>query len=135
MNAPAPAPAAIGPQFIIVDGKMVLDTSSLQQRREALPEVAMEEVHQDDNKFTTQNSFLKSRAKPLRWTAEETRKFYNEGLKSCGLDFTLMQATVFPYRERVQVLMHTPPPPPLVCHIPKHILWPCGATPFPSVIF
>lgn len=104
--APAPAPAAvrIGPRLQFVNGKMIVDRTSLvvgprSAEQLAADEAAMEVVD-DTGTFATSSSFS-SRAKALRWTEDETRCFY-KGLRTFGLDFGLL-ATLFPRRRRSQI--------------------------------
>lgn len=97
---PPPAPPQVtGPQFTLVDGKLVLDRRSLVLRQE--PELhEMEEAEEEGHGFTTSLSFLK-RTPAVRWSNPETMQFYT-ALRTYGLNFTLMAET-FPGRTREQL--------------------------------
>eukprot|EP00762_Andalucia_godoyi_P005254 ANDGO_06709.mRNA.1 Transcription factor TFIIIB component B'' len=90
-----------GPQLKIVNGKLVLDESSLVIRTEAnqLDESVLERVEETRRRITSA-TFLRHKPGP-RWSADETERFYRM-LSMFGTDFTILQR-LFPNRTRRQI--------------------------------
>ena len=89
-----------GPQLQIVDGRIVLNESSLVVQDPTNAEGEYEEVVEGVHANATYYSF--SRRKPTaKWGIEETRLFY-DALRQCGTEFSLMQS-MFPGRTRKEL--------------------------------
>jgi Myb DNA-binding like len=101
-EAEAPAPAAPAPsaapttvQFVRgPDGRLQLDTSTLVQT--AVSQDLDEEALVEAEGYEPKSAYSK-RHPGQKWTIEDTVKFY-DALRTCGLDFTLIEA-IFPNRE------------------------------------
>ncbi|KAI6381600.1 hypothetical protein MCOR25_001076 [Pyricularia grisea] len=102
-------PAALGPQFEIINGEIVINQASLVHDRHAAAMVDhgdMEEVEENDfTRMTNQATYLRpTKIKgPNAWTKEETQQFY-EYLRMFGTDFQTI-ANMFPGRMRRHVKM------------------------------
>lgn len=102
-------PAALGPQFEIINGEIVINQASLVHDRHAAAMVDhadMEEVEENDfTRMTNQATYLRpTKIKgPNAWTQEETQQFY-EYLRMFGTDFQTI-ANMFPGRMRRHVKM------------------------------
>ncbi|KAL9948194.1 Transcription factor TFIIIB component B [Verticillium nonalfalfae] len=120
--APVPVPVApaqsqldsLGPQFIEVDGQIVLDQRSLQvdaharaEQRDLAEGITREEQEEHDfSHHVTSNSFLPKTSKirgPNIWNEEDTELLYR-GLRMFGTDFQMISA-MFPGRTRRHVKM------------------------------
>jgi transcription factor TFIIIB component B'' len=91
-----------GPRVRIMNGKIVVDQSSLQLVHDPSSAEAtrgMEQIveHQETRRITSA-TFMK-RAAIKQWTAGEIDKFY-EGLRRWGTDFTMITTQMFPSRSR-----------------------------------
>ncbi|EEY16467.1 conserved hypothetical protein [Verticillium alfalfae VaMs.102] len=121
-TTPAPVPMApaqsqldsLGPQFIEVDGQIVLDQRSLQvdaharaEQRDLAEGITREEQEEHDfSHHVTSNSFLPKTSKirgPNIWNEEDTELLYR-GLRMFGTDFQMISA-MFPGRTRRHVKM------------------------------
>ncbi|KAG7141580.1 hypothetical protein HYQ45_001850 [Verticillium longisporum] len=121
-STPAPVPVApaqsqldsLGPQFIEVDGQIVLDQRSLQvdaharaEQRDLAEGITREEQEEHDfSHHVTSNSFLPKTSKirgPNIWNEEDTELLYR-GLRMFGTDFQMISA-MFPGRTRRHVKM------------------------------
>ncbi|KAM0789223.1 hypothetical protein ACM66B_000066 [Microbotryomycetes sp. NB124-2] len=91
------------PQLVLVDGKLVVDQSTLTVNRtqaDFAPEDRV--VVEEDNRHRFVNYSTHSRhSRPNKWTAEETELFY-EGVRQFGTDFEMI-AGLFPDRNRAQI--------------------------------
>ncbi|KAL1959350.1 hypothetical protein VTO42DRAFT_2153 [Malbranchea cinnamomea] len=90
-----------GPQMRIVNGEIVLDTSSLQIDRHADAARNMEEMEEvEENPLTRKinSASFGKRTKPEVWDEELTNLFY-KGLRMFGTDF-MMISRLFPGRTR-----------------------------------
>ena len=97
-------PAAAAPQISVVGGEIVVSSESLVVRAGGaggLPDTAgLTTVVEGEVDGTTASSFV-PRAKPIKWSAADTERFY-AALQQTGADFTLIQ-TMFPDRTRRQI--------------------------------
>lgn len=88
----------------IVDGKIVLDESSLQQSRNDDAgygaQNEMIDINESD-RFVNSSSHAKSRPRNDRWNAEETEQFL-QAVSMWGSDFEMI-ARMFPKRDRSQI--------------------------------
>mmetsp|Transcript_26685 Transcript_26685/g.40143 ORF Transcript_26685/g.40143 Transcript_26685/m.40143 type:complete len:321 (+) Transcript_26685:2-964(+) len=101
-TAPPAAAAPEGPQVEIINGEIVITQSSLlshPETRTSTDQIDKEFGTVVEDETPTQlgainaryDSYVtKPRAKPKRWTAEETKSFYR-ALRQCGTDFSMMQ--------------------------------------------
>ena len=100
----AEAESQAGPQMRIVNGEIVLDSSSLQIDRHANAARNAEDLEEvEENPLTRRinaGSFAK-RSKPESWDEEMTDLFYR-GLRMFGTDF-MMISKMFPGRTRRQI--------------------------------
>ncbi len=83
-----------GPLVEVINGEIVIKESTMiVGRRQTTEEVDRElnnaVVEEDNNTLTVTYRSFTSREKSIRWTVEETRKFYL-ALRQCGTDFTTM---------------------------------------------
>lgn len=77
------------PRLVMVDGRIMLDHSSLLVRKQEA-DANLEEIDEGAQRLITSSSFLASRhAKKVKWTKELTDKFY-EGLSYFGTNFGLI---------------------------------------------
>lgn len=108
-STPAEPTARTGPaaseKYRIVDGVIVVDSSSLQVNRHArAAEEAGEMEEQEENEFTrytTSATYLRRNMKPHQWPDEETEKFY-WALSMFGTDFETI-AKMFPGKTRKHI--------------------------------
>ncbi|KAH8889349.1 hypothetical protein GQ53DRAFT_653043, partial [Thozetella sp. PMI_491] len=104
--SPGESMAAVGPQFQIVDGQIVLDASSLQVDRHArAAEDAGNQEVVEENDFTrkvTSATYLRRKRKPQQWTDEETEEFYRL-LRIFGTDFETISRMI-PGKDRSNVI-------------------------------
>lgn len=109
VTASSTQPAALGPQFEIINGEIVINQASLVHDRHAAAmanQADMEEVEENDfTRMTNQTSYIRpTKIKgPNSWTKEETQEFY-EYLRMFGTDFQTI-ANMFPGRMRRHVKM------------------------------
>lgn len=102
---PLPTSALSGPRYIIVDGELVVDQSSLRVDRHARArrEAGDMEV-QEENEFThqvTSATYLRRTMRPQQWDETETEKLY-WALSMFGTDFETI-ARMFPGKTRKHV--------------------------------
>lgn len=103
---PQPLPSTLsGPRYIIVDGELVVDQSSLRVDRHARArrEAGDMEV-QEENEFThqiTSATYLRRTMRPQQWDETETDKLY-WALSMFGTDFETI-ARMFPGKTRKHV--------------------------------
>lgn len=100
--APEPPRAPYGiiaPKVQIVDGKLVVDQSSLVVTA-SVPQQMEFPVLNEGTAHITSASFMR-RNKSERWSREETEKFY-DALRKYGTDFSMLEK-VFPNRTRRQL--------------------------------
>jgi hypothetical protein len=91
---------AVAPKIIIVDGKMVIDQSSLQMQSAPMIDPSTQVGVRDQVQHITSASFQK-RTQTEKWSAEEIDRFYM-ALRQCGTDFTMIEQ-FFPDRDRRQI--------------------------------
>lgn len=104
-HSPEPQPGVIsGPRMRLLNGRMVLDETSLTIDRHANAELereGMEEVEENDfSRKITQGTFMK-REPSLSWDSAANQLFYI-GLRQFGTDFGMI-ASMFPHRNRRQI--------------------------------
>ena len=108
--APVPAPVSVprpvkvGPRLHFVNGRLVVDESSLTvpSGHDEDPTAMLDQLEEvDDTAVVATATSFSSRAKGRTWTDDETRLFYRS-LRMFGLDFGLLN-TRFPGRRRSQI--------------------------------
>jgi transcription factor TFIIIB component B'' len=92
-----------GPRVRMVDGKMVLDESSLVVSNPGETEdlSRLEHIEESHSQRRITSSSFSNKQKPQKWTLADTEKFY-EGLRVFGTDFELI-ARLFANRTRRQI--------------------------------
>jgi transcription factor TFIIIB component B'' len=103
-HTPEPTGIVSGPRMRLLNGRMVLDESSLTIDRHANAELEREGMEiVEENDFTrkiTQGTYMK-REPSQSWDAAANQLFY-KGLRQFGTDFGMI-ASMFPHRNRRQI--------------------------------
>ncbi|KTW28879.1 hypothetical protein T552_01508 [Pneumocystis carinii B80] len=92
------------PQVRVVNGKIVIDETSLQvdrRERDVNPDAEMELVEENDLSRKVNSASWGKREKSDRWSLEETQRFYN-ALSQWGTDFGVI-CKMFPNRSQRQI--------------------------------
>ncbi|EMR11115.1 hypothetical protein PNEG_00712 [Pneumocystis murina B123] len=92
------------PQVRVVNGKIVIDETSLQvdrRERDVNPDIEMELVEENDLSRKVNSASWGKREKSDRWSLEETQRFYN-ALSQWGTDFGVI-CKMFPNRSQRQI--------------------------------
>ncbi|QSL65160.1 hypothetical protein MERGE_002465 [Pneumocystis wakefieldiae] len=92
------------PQVRVVNGKIVIDETSLQvdrRERDVNPDAEMELVEENDLSRKVNSASWGKREKSDRWSLEETQRFYN-ALSQWGTDFGVI-CRMFPNRSQRQI--------------------------------
>ncbi|GAX84581.1 hypothetical protein CEUSTIGMA_g12002.t1 [Chlamydomonas eustigma] len=100
MAPPSSRGASAAPRLQVVNGQIVVDSSSLTVQAQRSDDVALYTRVEEDTKLINSQSYMK-RGRGERWGEEDTDLFYN-GLRHFGTDFTLI-SQLFPDRDRKHI--------------------------------
>lgn len=87
----APKGPQTAPQMVLVDGRLILDVTSLAVNRQTIDHGDLESIEENSKSRLVNSATYGKREKSNRWKAEETERFY-EGLARFGTDFEMLRS-------------------------------------------